>query len=100
MDSDELAKLRADLANDPSNPEIHLRLATCLYEGGMFAEAAAGAQRALQLGPESSEARLLLGNAWLRQGCPMEAAFQFKQLLDRSPGHAEATAHSASRASS
>jgi tetratricopeptide (TPR) repeat protein len=92
MDVDPLARLRAELAADPENPEVHYRLAACLYERGEYEEAAAGAQRALRLGLGSAEARLLLGNAWMRQGCPMEAAFQFRQLLDRTPDHAEAAA--------
>jgi len=92
MDVDPIAKLRADLEADPNDPGAHLRLAKHHYEQGDHDTAATEAQRALQLGLESAEARLLLGKAWMRQGCPTEAAFQFAQLLARYPDHAEATA--------
>ncbi len=90
MDVQPLAKLRADLEANPNDPHAHLRLAECMYEHGDYEDAAAGAQRALQLGLDSPEARLVLGKAWMRRGYPTEAAFQFAQLLARHPDHAEA----------
>lgn len=90
MDPDELTKLRSQLEADPNDPEIHLRVGERLYEQGSYEDAATAARRALQLGMESVEARLLLGKALTDQGRPGEAAFQFSQLLDRYPDHADA----------
>lgn len=92
MDADELTKLRIELQADPKNPRIHLRMGRCLFEQGGYEQAATAARRALQLGMDSVDVRLLLGKALMEQGCPCEAAFQFLQLLERYPDHAEATA--------
>ena len=92
MDVDPLAKLRADLEAAPNDPEPHLRLAGHFFEQGDYEEAAGEAQRSLQLAPDSVQARLLLGKAQMRQGCPSEAAFQFAQVLSRHRDHAEAAA--------
>ncbi|MBN1341155.1 MAG: tetratricopeptide repeat protein [Phycisphaerae bacterium] len=93
MDDATLAKLREELLAAPDDPHVHLRIAEYLYGQGGYEDAAAAARRALQLGHDWPEARLLLGKAWMGQGCPSEASFQFKQILDRYPDHEEAAAH-------
>ncbi len=92
MDEDSLASLREEVEADPNDPDRHMRLARALFEHDRYGEASASSQRALKLGQESVDTRLLLGKSLMRQGNPMEAAFQFEQLLARHPEHEEATA--------
>lgn len=87
---DRLSELRAELDASPDDPDVLLRIATHFHDQGSFELAATSAQRALQVDPRSADARLLLGKARMEQGRPGEAAFQFRQLLDAHPDHAEA----------
>ncbi len=89
---DRLSELRAELEASPDDPEVLLRIAAHFFDQDSFELAATSAQRALQVDPQSVEARLLLGKARMEQGRPGEAAFQFRQLLDTHPDHAEASA--------
>jgi anti-anti-sigma factor len=76
----------------PADPEACLGLAKECYERADYQQAVGAAQRALQLGVQTPEVRLVLGRAWMALGYPAEAAFQFKLILERDPNHAEANA--------
>ncbi len=92
MDVNPEPKQGAEGEIDSPDPPTQLRLANDLFQQGEYSKAVAAAQRALQLGLDTPEARLLLGKAWGAQGYPIQAAFQFRQLLSRHPDHAEAAA--------
>lgn len=59
--SQAIADLKAQIENDPSEPELHLALGVELAVGGDSAAAAGAWEKALELDPEFAEAHYNLG---------------------------------------
>ncbi len=67
-----------------------VRLASDLLAQGDCERATVAAQKALQVGGDIVEARVILGQSRQALGYPMEASFQYKQVLARHPDHVQA----------
>ncbi|NIV31809.1 MAG: tetratricopeptide repeat protein, partial [Anaerolineae bacterium] len=59
-------------------------------EAGEYAEAVADLEAAVEIDPDSSEARFLLGQAYNRTGELLQAADEFRAVLDLDPDNAAA----------
>ncbi len=75
---------------DPKNAIALGRVGLCQYNLGRFAEAATMYQTVLGLYPSDLELRVGLGWALLKQGKKVDAAREFRRVLDVSPGYVSA----------
>ena len=66
--ADGVTEYRKALAIDPGNPTFRFNLALALYKGGKFAEAVTELQGVLDKQADHLQARLLLGDCYLKQG--------------------------------
>ena len=91
--ADGVSEYRKALAIDPGNPTFRFNLALALYKGGKLAEAVTELQGVLAKQAEHVQARLLLGDCYLKQG-------RFQDVVDLlAPWEASYPAIAASRTS-
>ena len=67
-DTTRIDQFRKMASDDPDNPLGHFSLGREYLNAGLFAEAAASLERALQIDPNITKAYQLLGSALLKQG--------------------------------
>jgi len=87
-----LAPLRAALARDPRNKDVHQLFGIAHAAAGRDAEAADSYLRCLELPPHTNDRvpRFELASAYLRLGKNAEAALQLERVLETDPDDADA----------
>jgi len=78
----EVARLWQMVANDPSNPQTRVALATLLMHKEAYADAIAQYGEALKLDENNATALAGLGLAYFRSGKPKEAAAAFERVIE------------------
>ena len=81
------------LMSDSASPEFLYKFALEAMRAGMFDEAKAALQRAVELNPKEPSYLLALGIAWLRKTDLFEAEKLFRRVLEIQPGNAQAQLH-------
>jgi len=81
---------RQALDSDPKNPLLHLGAGLAAYLERRDADAQAALQRALQLNPKLTQARVLLGLALYRAGDLLGAMRAYESLDPADPGNQQA----------
>jgi len=88
IDSAAIIKQMEDMAaQNPKDPDIHLKLANFLYDQKLYAQAVEWYERALELDPKNVNARTDLGTAFFYTGRTQDALRQYRQSLELDPKH-------------
>jgi len=79
--------LEEQAAQNPRDPESHLKLANYLYDQHQWQRAIDWYQKALELDPKNVHARTDMGTAYFYSGRPQEALREYRKSLEIDPTH-------------
>ncbi len=85
---DELARLEADVKENPEDPEVWLQLGILQYKNAKITDAIEAWQKAAELDPENAETRNLLGKVLLEMERLDEAVLQLQKAIELDPMNA------------
>lgn len=84
------SEIKSELERDPANPKLLMRLGRIYFEQNNFPLALEAFQRAVEVGPTSSEAHNWLGVAFMQRGDFPGAVSEFRRAIALNPKYGRA----------